>query len=119
MHMNQDKHDALMAAIRQGETGTAAALLEDQAAGEFFNQLLASGVSGARAPWVEASWAEKYYKSGSLTGRLGLRVIAPLFDVHDDPHELRDVSGDPRFQDALVRMREAYARFRERVEDLS
>lgn len=60
-------------------------LLEGQAAGEFFNQLLASGLSNPRKIWVEQKWAEQYYRSGALTSRLGLRVISPLFDVVDDP----------------------------------
>lgn len=63
------------------------------------------------------------YEAGELAADQRTWFEAPgeerLFDVHDDPHELRDVSGDPRFQDTLVRMREAYDRFRERVEDLS
>lgn len=60
-------------------------LLEGQAAGEFFNQLLASGVANPREVWVEQQWSAQHYKTGALTKRLGLRVIAPIFDVVDDP----------------------------------
>jgi predicted Zn-dependent protease len=60
-------------------------LLEGQAAGEFFSQLLASGVANPREVWVEQEWSRQHYKTGALTKRLGLRVIAPIFDVVDDP----------------------------------
>jgi predicted Zn-dependent protease len=60
-------------------------LLEGQAAGEFFSQLLASGVANPREVWVEQKWSRQHYKTGALTKRLGLRVIAPIFDVVDDP----------------------------------
>jgi predicted Zn-dependent protease len=60
-------------------------LLEGQAAGEFFGQLLASGLANPREVWVEQKWSEKYFKPGALTQRLGLRVISPIFDVVDDP----------------------------------
>jgi predicted Zn-dependent protease len=60
-------------------------LLEGQAAGEFFNQLLASGLGIARRPWAEQEWATRYFQRGRLLDRLGLRVISPLFDVWDDP----------------------------------
>ncbi len=42
-----------------------------------------------------------------------------LFDLERDPHELRDVAGDPAYAETLDRMRTAYAAFRERVPDLS
>jgi len=60
-------------------------LLEGQAAGEFFSQLLAGGVANPREVWVEQRWSGRHYKTGALTKRLGLRVIAPIFDVVDDP----------------------------------
>ena len=74
-----------LARAPRAETYLGPVLLEGQAAGEFFSQLLASGVSNARAAWVEAEWAEPYFKPGILVGRVGLRVISPFFDVHDDP----------------------------------
>ena len=67
------------------ETYLGPVLLEEQAAGEFFSQLLAGGLANPREIWVEQNWSEKHYKTGALTGRLGLRVIAPIFDVVDDP----------------------------------
>jgi predicted Zn-dependent protease len=78
-----------LARAPQVETYLGPVLLEGQAAGEFFNQLLASGLSNPRKIWVEREWAEQYYESGALTGRLGLRVIAPLFDIVDDPTRTR------------------------------
>ncbi len=74
-----------LARAPQIETYLGPVLLEGQAAGEFFNQVLDSGLSNPRKIWVEQPWAEPYYESGALTGRLGQRVIAPLFDVVDDP----------------------------------
>jgi len=74
-----------LARARQIETYLGPVLLEQQAAGEFFNQLLASGVSAPRRMWVEQKWAEQYFEAGALASRLGLRVIAPMFDVYDDP----------------------------------
>lgn len=67
------------------ETYLGPVLLEGQAAGEFFNQLLASGLANPREVWVEQKWSAQHYKTGALTKRLGLRVIAPIFDVVDDP----------------------------------
>lgn len=83
-----------LAHARQIETYLGPVLLEGQAAGEFFNQLLADGLSAPRKPWVEQSWAEQYFKAGELTGRLGLRVVAPVFDVADDP-TLESFNGKP------------------------
>ena len=78
-------------------------LLEQQAAGEFFNQLLASGVSAPRRIWVEQKWVEQYFEAGALASRLGLRVIAPMFDVYDDPRlaswENRPLSGHYEIDD--------------------
>jgi hypothetical protein len=67
------------------ETYLGPVLLEGEAAGEFFGQLLADGLANPREIWVESERAEQYYEAGALTGRLGLRVIAPIFDVVDDP----------------------------------
>jgi len=76
------------------ETYLGPVLLEGQAAGEFFSQLLAGGLANPREIWVEQKWSEKYYKTGALTGRLGLRVIAPIFDVVDDPSQ-KEFEGHP------------------------
>ena len=83
-----------IAAAPRIETYLGPVLLEDQAAGEFFNQLLASGLSNPRGIWVEQEWAEQRYRPGALTGRLGLRVISPAFDVMDDPTRA-DFDGRP------------------------
>ena len=69
-------------------------LLEGPAAGEFFAQLLANGLAHPRELWVEQEWNERLYRPGALTGRLGLRVISPLFDVVDDP-TLAEFEGEP------------------------
>lgn len=60
-------------------------LFEGQAAGEFFNQLLARNISSPRGLWVEDERLKDYFNSGSLPERLGLRVIAPFINVFDDP----------------------------------
>jgi predicted Zn-dependent protease len=67
------------------ETYLGPVLLEGQAAGEFFSQLLASGLANPREVWVAHKWSARHYKTGALTKRLGLRVISPMFDVVDDP----------------------------------
>jgi hypothetical protein len=74
-----------LTAAPQAEIYLGPVLLEGQAAGEFFNQLLASGLGIARRPWAEQEWASRYFQRGRLLDRLGLRVISPLFDVWDDP----------------------------------
>lgn len=76
------------------ETYLGPVLLEGRAAGEFFSQLLASGVANPREVWVEHKWAARHYRTGALTKRLGLRVIAPMFDVVDDPTRA-DFKGRP------------------------
>jgi len=81
-----------LARAPQAATYLGPVLLEAQAAGEFFNQLLASGVSNPRSLWIEQQWAEQYFESGSLAGRLGLRVVSPMIDVFDDP-TLREWDG--------------------------
>jgi predicted Zn-dependent protease len=78
-------HVTALTEAPRAETYLGPVLLEGQAAGEFFSQLLADGVSDPRPVWVEAQWAERYFKPGSLVGRIGLRVISPSFDVYDDP----------------------------------
>jgi len=60
-------------------------LLEDQAAAEFFNQLLARNVSFPRPLWIEEEGVKEEFHSGELAGRLGLRVVSPMLDVVDDP----------------------------------
>lgn len=82
-------------------------LLEGQAAAEFFNQLLARGVSSPRAPWFEQEERKKDYGSGGLATRLGLRVAAPLLSAVDDPglesYEGRPLFGSYRVDDEGVR----------------
>ncbi|MBI5242715.1 MAG: hypothetical protein HY922_03395 [Elusimicrobia bacterium] len=60
-------------------------LLEEQAAAEFFSQLLARNVSFPRSLWVEEERVKEDFHSGDLAERLGLRVVSPLLDVIDDP----------------------------------
>lgn len=69
-------------------------LLEGQAAGELFNQLLARNLSFPREVWSaqEPSGEELY--SGAFANRLGLRVASPLLSVEDDP-ALKVFSGVP------------------------
>jgi predicted Zn-dependent protease len=74
-----------LAAAPKIETYLGPVLLEGQAAGEFFVQLLATGLANPREIWAQQDWVARNYPTGALTGRLGLRVIAPLFDVVDDP----------------------------------
>ena len=60
-------------------------LFEGQAAAEFFNQLFVRNVSSPRSLWVEDEGAKKYWPSGELAGRLGLRAVSPLLSIEDDP----------------------------------
>jgi hypothetical protein len=69
----------------QAEAYVGPVLLEEQAAGEFFSQLLASSLAAPREIWAEQEWARKHYVPGALTGRVGSRVISPFFGVVDDP----------------------------------
>lgn len=63
------------------------------------------------------------FEAGSLNAAQRRWFEAPgeerLFDLERDPFEIADVSGDPDYAEALVRMRAAYADFRRRVPDLS
>jgi len=67
------------------ETYLGPVLLEGQAAGEMLSQLLAAPLANPREIWVERDWHRRWYRSGALTGRLGLRVISPMIDAYDDP----------------------------------
>ncbi len=69
-------------------------LFEDQAAGEFFNQLLARNISYAREVWVQNEGMRKQFPTGALTTRKGLRVLSPFLSVEDDPG-LREFEGIP------------------------
>ncbi|MFH1725714.1 MAG: metallopeptidase TldD-related protein [Elusimicrobiota bacterium] len=69
-------------------------MIEGQAAGEFFDQLLAHNISFPRELWVEQDSVKEQFHSGSLAGRLGLRVLSPLLNVVDDP-SLEDAEGKP------------------------
>lgn len=74
-----------LAAAPKAEAYLGPLLIEGQAAGEFFSQLLAGGLVNPREIWVEQEASKRFYATGALTGRLGQRVIAPLLDVVDDP----------------------------------
>ncbi|TBR17565.1 hypothetical protein EPO15_16650 [bacterium] len=60
-------------------------LFEGQAAGEFFNQLLARGLAAPREMWLEDEGLLEAYRPGRLARRLGLRVMSPLLSAYDDP----------------------------------
>ncbi len=60
-------------------------LFQGQASAEFFNQLFVRNVSSPRSLWIEDKRMEKYYPSGGLASRLGLRAVSPLLDIEDDP----------------------------------
>lgn len=85
---------ALAAAPLFDENYIGPVLVEGQAAGEFFNQLLARNVSFSRSPWVaEESIKEEFFSSG-FAGLFGLRVASPLLSVEDDP-SLESFEGTP------------------------
>ncbi|MGI9284759.1 MAG: sulfatase family protein, partial [Pseudomonadales bacterium] len=62
-------------------------------------------------------------EAGKLNEQQRLWFMPPgderLFDLQADPHELNDVASDPAYTNDLARMRNAYAEWRERVEDWS
>lgn len=60
-------------------------LFEGQAAGEFFNQLLAHGLEAPRELWLEDEGQRETYAAGALTRRLDLRVASTLLSAYDDP----------------------------------
>lgn len=60
-------------------------LFEGQAAGEFFNQLLARGLAAPREMWLEDTALLATYRPGRLGGRVGLKVMSGLLSAHDDP----------------------------------
>ncbi len=76
---------ALRAAGRLEETYIGPVLFEGQAAGEFFNQLLARGLAAPRELWLEDEGLREDHAAGPLTGRLGLRVMNPILGAYDDP----------------------------------
>jgi arylsulfatase A-like enzyme len=63
------------------------------------------------------------YEAGRLNAAQRLWYLPPgeerLFDLHSDPFELADLSGDPAFTDHLLRMRKALDDWLEQVGDLS
>lgn len=69
-------------------------LFEGQAAGEFFNQLLARNISAPRSVWVENEQVKEAFAGGKLVDRIGLRAVSPEFDVEDDP-ALAEFEGEP------------------------
>lgn len=60
-------------------------IFEDQAAAEFFNQLLIHNVSFPRSVWVENEADKDNFESGAFADKLGMRVVSPFFNVTDDP----------------------------------
>ena len=82
-HLAQELTNAAAAPVMEPYLGPV--LFEGQAAAEFFNQLFVRNISSPRALWVEDEGAKKYWPSGGLAGRLGLRAVSPLLDIEDDP----------------------------------
>lgn len=60
-------------------------LFENQAAAEFFNQLLAHNVSYPKSVWVEEERAKRSFESGEFASRFGQRVLSPFLGAEDDP----------------------------------
>ena len=60
-------------------------IFEDQAAAEFFNQLLVRNVSFPKEIWVEEERNRDSFYSGAFISRLGMRVTSPFLSVEDDP----------------------------------
>ncbi|MBI5209576.1 MAG: hypothetical protein HY927_06330 [Elusimicrobia bacterium] len=86
---------ALAAAPNWEDPYTGPVLLQGQAAGQFFDQLLARNLSFPRSLWLEDEERMKPdFHSGSFASRLGLRVVSPILSVYDDP-TLREFGGTP------------------------
>jgi TldD protein len=60
-------------------------IFTDEAAGEFFQQILAKNISGLPAPLFEEEASEDYYPVPHLADRVGRRVLPEFMDVYDDP----------------------------------
>jgi arylsulfatase A-like enzyme len=70
-------------------------------------------------------WAEMWrlYRDGKLNP-VQRRMFEPkppeeLYDVRNDPHEIRNLAGDPEFKDVLVRMRRACEGWIREIRDVS
>lgn len=64
------------------------ALFEDEAAGEFFNQLFVRNISFSPKPWADKDeWLKYYYDIPKLTDRITKRVLPGFISVYDNPLE--------------------------------
>ncbi|PIU19626.1 MAG: hypothetical protein COT18_06520 [Elusimicrobia bacterium CG08_land_8_20_14_0_20_59_10] len=63
-------------------------LFEKDAAGKFFESLLANNLANPREVWTEKNrWSNEsvYRRAGQLVERVGMRVTSPFLNVVDDP----------------------------------
>ena len=60
-------------------------VFEGQAAGEFFNQLLAHNVSFPQPVWTENEDDRRFFETGAFADRTGVRVTAASLSAFDDP----------------------------------
>ncbi|MBI4803033.1 MAG: hypothetical protein HY796_10970 [Elusimicrobia bacterium] len=75
-----------LAASSTAELYLGPVLFDDQAAAEFFNQLLVENLSFVKAPWADNDEYRKYYvDSGAFPDKLNMRVTAPFLTIYDDP----------------------------------
>ena len=69
-----------------------------------------------------AEW-RKLYQAGKLNAEqkqfFEKRAPEQLFDLESDPHEVKDLSGDPEHKDMLIKMRVALRQKVKRLHDLS
>lgn len=77
--------EARRAAPRLDKPYVGPVLFEGQAAGEFFNQLLARGLAAPRELMLEDEGLAESYRPARLANRLGLRVMSPFLSASDDP----------------------------------
>ncbi len=74
-----------LAEAPEGEPYVGPLLLVEQAAGEFFAQLLAQELSNPRAPLLEMETFTFFDDSGALANRLNRRILPTTLQVVDDP----------------------------------
>lgn len=84
------------------------AIFEDDAAGEFFNQLFVRNISFNPKPWAEKDeWLKYYYDIPKLTERLGKRIFPAFISVYDNPLESLyngiDLTGSYKIDDEGVK----------------